>query len=168
MQVPELEIRPAQSSDLAALLTLYQHLNPDDHSSARDEATREAWHAMLHQPGFTCFVGVADHRLAASCCLAIIPNLTRGGRPYALVENVVTHRDYRRRGFGRAVIAAWRAGCYKVMLLSGSRQPEVKRFYESCGFRTDDKTGYVARPVEHKAALAANLNGSDAPNGLVR
>ena len=84
--------------------------------------------------------------------LITAPNLMRGGRQHAFIENVVTHADYRRRGFGKAIVnhalrEAWRAGCYKAMLLSGSKRPEVHRFYASCGFRADDKTGFVARPA---------------------
>ena len=58
----------------------------------------------------------------------------------------------RGRGFAKALLTealnrAWAADCFKAMLLSGSRQPETHRFYESCGFRSDDKTGFVARPL---------------------
>jgi GNAT superfamily N-acetyltransferase len=107
---------------------------------------------MLDRPGFTCIVASIRGALVASCCLAVIPNLTRGGRSYALIENVVTDSNYRRRGIGRAVLndalrRAWQAGCYKAMLLTGSKRPEVHRFYETNGFRSDDKTGFVARPV---------------------
>jgi GNAT superfamily N-acetyltransferase len=78
-----------------------------------------------------------------------VPNLTRGGAPYALIENVVTHADHRKKGYaaaviGRAVEEAWKAGCYKVMLLTGSKNPATLRFYENCGF-VQDKTGYQIR-----------------------
>jgi GNAT superfamily N-acetyltransferase len=81
--------------------------------------------------------------------LIVIPNLTRGGKPYGLIENVVTHVGYRGRGYGTrilhaAVAAAWDAGCYKVMLMTGSKQPSTLRFYESAGFE-QTKTGFQMR-----------------------
>jgi hypothetical protein len=40
---------------------------------------------------------------------------------------------------------AWRRGCYKVMLLTGSKNPATHAFYRACGLTPDVKTGYVAR-----------------------
>lgn len=94
------------------------------------------------------FVADADGEAVATCTLIVVPNLTRNGRPYALVENVVTHHRVRRQGYGRAVIAAalaaaWADNCYKAMLLSG-RGAEVFAFYESVGFLRGVKTGFHA------------------------
>ncbi len=80
----------------------------------------------------------------------MIPNLTRGGAPYAAIENVVVERALRGGGLGRQVMRfaldeAWRRGCYKALLQTGSRDPRVHRFYEACGFSASDKTGFVAR-----------------------
>jgi GNAT superfamily N-acetyltransferase len=70
--------------------------------------------------------------------LVVIPNLTRNGASYALIENVVTHRDaIAKRGHAAAALiahaieTAWDAGCYKVMLLTGSKDPATLRFYET-------------------------------------
>jgi GNAT superfamily N-acetyltransferase len=78
-----------------------------------------------------------------------VPNLTRGGVPYALIENVVTHAEHRGRGYGKAVLEAaiakaWELDCYKVMLLTGSKNPATLGFYQSVGFE-QTKTGFETR-----------------------
>lgn len=81
----------------------------------------------------------------------MIPNFTRGGASYALIENVVTHADFRGSGFGKSVLlaavdAAWSLGCYKVMLLTGSKDPATLGFYENAGFART-KTGFEMRKL---------------------
>lgn len=141
-------IRPADCADLQNLITLYRHLNSTDRPLA-PELAEERFSAILAQPGMTVFIGFADEIAAATVTLIIIPNLTRNGASYALIENVVTHADHRRQGYAgkviqHAIAQAWNAGCYKVMLLTGSKDPATLRFYENCGFQ-QDKTGYQIR-----------------------
>jgi orotate phosphoribosyltransferase len=179
-----LEIRSAESGDLNRLIELYRHLHPADDSLPDGPGREHLWTAMLARPGFHCLVAFHGDVLVASCCLAVIPNLTRGGRPYGLIENVVTHADFRRRGFGKAVLAraldlAWQLGCYKVMLLTGSKRPETHHFYHACGFRSGEKTGFVARPdardrhavpsaSESHRALANTIAARSRLNGVFR
>jgi len=141
-------IRPAASADLQNLLNLYRHLSSTDRPLA-PELAEERFSAILTQPGMTVFIGFIDETAAATVTLIVIPNLTRNGASYALIENVVTHADHRKQGYARKVIQhaiaqAWKAGCYKVMLLTGSKDPATLRFYENCGF-AQDKTGYQIR-----------------------
>ncbi|OCP09204.1 MULTISPECIES: GNAT family N-acetyltransferase [unclassified Ensifer] len=143
-----LTIRAASAGDLPGLLALYSELNPDD--PVLDAAlAADRFAAIDAQPGMTIFIGFAGGIAAASVSLVIVPNLTRGAAPYALVENVVTAAAFRRKGFAGALIRhaiakAWDSGCYKVMLLTGSKDPATLRFYENCGFK-QDKTGYQVR-----------------------
>lgn len=148
----QLTIRAASRDDLPALELLYSHLNPAD--PALDPAlANERMSAILAQPGMTVFIGFIGVTAVATVTLIVIPNLTRNGAPYALVENVVTHADHRKNGYGAALLAhaverAWEAGCYKVMLLTGSKSPATLRFYQSCGFM-QNKTGFqIRRPAE--------------------
>lgn len=145
--------RNVRPDELDALLDLYKHLHAKDDPPPSRPQLRSVWESFLSAPLLHCFVIELDGRLVSSCVLAIIPNLTHGARPYGLIENVVTHADYRQRGLGTAMLrhtmeAAWQAGCYKVMLLTGRKDPAVHRFYEGAGFHSDEKTGYIARPTK--------------------
>lgn len=138
-------IRDLGADDLGALLALYQHLNAGD-APPSPEGVR----AVFAHPGlrhFGLFVGDA---LTASCNLAVIPNLTRGGRSYGVIENVVTHADHRGQGLGQAVVRhaieqAWAADAYKVVLTTSRKDPAVWAFYERCGFDAGDKRAFVIR-----------------------
>jgi GNAT superfamily N-acetyltransferase len=147
----DFSIRPAAADDLQGLLALYRHLNSTDRPLA-PELAEERFAAIMAQPGMTVLIGFAGEAPAATVTLIIVPNLTRNGASYALIENVVTHADHRRHGYagkviGHAIEEAWKAGCYKVMLLTGSKDPATHRFYENCGF-LQDKTGYqIRRPA---------------------
>jgi GNAT superfamily N-acetyltransferase len=143
-----LVIRTAEKADLPTLLSLYGELSPTD--PIIDPATADArFDAMLSHPGMHVLLGFDDATAAATVTLVVIPNLTRNGAPYALIENVVTAARYRKRGYAAALIAhavetAWDTGCYKVMLLTGSSDPATLRFYENCGF-VQNKTGFQIR-----------------------
>ena len=140
-------LRAALEADLPELLALYAELNPED-PPLQDAAA--VWRKMLGQPGLDVLVAEVGGVLAANCMLVRIPNLTRGGRPYALLENVVTLPAFRRQGLGRMLVQealrrAWAAGCYKAMLFTSARMPGSLAFYRSCGMQDQGKTAFLAR-----------------------
>ena len=145
-----MQIRRIEPNDLVSLLQLYQELHPADDPPS-SEAVRTVWPQLLADPHVTVFVGAVDGAVVCTCTLVTVPNLTRGARPYGLIENVVTARTHRREGLGTAVVQhalahAWELGCYKVMLLAGFQREEAHRFYEQAGFRPGLKAGFVAHP----------------------
>jgi GNAT superfamily N-acetyltransferase len=144
-------VRHIKPQELDALLSLYTHLHRKDAPLPGKPELNAKWKDILSNPLLHYIVGEFDNRIVSSCVLVIVPNLTRGARPYGLVENVVTHADHRMHGFGTAVLQyalqlAWRANCYKVMLLTGSKEDSVFRFYEASGFERGIKTGFIAYP----------------------
>ena len=131
---------------MSALLSLYEHLHPDDATPADADRIFEQFQSYA---GSAVLIGWAGETAVASCTLVVIPNLTRGGRPFGLIENVVTHSAHRNRGFAKAVLLAateraWEADCYKVMLLTGAADPTAHALYHSAGF-SQSKTGYQMR-----------------------
>lgn len=148
-----MDIRRIAAHELGALLALYTHLHAADEPLPGEATVQAAWQELVDSPRHGCFGGYMDDELIASCTLTVIPNLTRGCRPYGVIENVVTHAAHRNRGHGKAVLAhaltqAWQAGCYKVMLLTGRKDEATLQFYEAAGFDRHSKQAFVAKPAE--------------------
>ncbi|NTF08086.1 GNAT family N-acetyltransferase [Agrobacterium rubi] len=148
MQANDITIRAAARGDLEHLAILYAELNAHD-EVLEPHSAAQIYEQVLAHPGLTIFVAAHNERAIATATLVVVPNFTRGGRPYAVIENVVTLKDFRGQGLGRSVVkhaiaAAWDASCYKVMLLTGRTDPAVHRFYEGCGF-IQNKTGFQIR-----------------------
>ncbi len=144
-----MEIRKLLQSELSDILKLYRHLHDADDPLPPDEAVTKAWEQIRKDENHTVFGVFEGSVLISFCVLCIIPNLTSGCRPYGVIENVVTHPDFRRRGFGKAVLRhaldhAWGRGCYKVMLLTGRKDEGTFRFYESAGFDRNAKQAFLA------------------------
>ncbi|MEH2423721.1 MAG: GNAT family N-acetyltransferase [Nostoc sp.] len=140
----DISIRSVKQDELSALLYLYKHLNPTDAPLPDASTLEKIWNEILSDSKINCFVADWEGNLIASCILVIVPNLTRGARPYGLIENVITHPDYRRQGGGKCLIhhalqSVWSHNCYKVMLQSGSQTKEVLQFYEKLGLRRVSK-----------------------------
>ena len=148
MDTGSLTIRAAGKSDLPQLLDLYRELQPGDPVLTLGSASPHMDQILAH-PGMKLLIATVDQLAVATITLIVIPNLTRGGAPYGLMENVVTAKAHRKRGYAGALIQhgfeiAWKADCYKVMLLSGSTDPETLDFYRNCGF-VQNKTGFQIR-----------------------
>ena len=141
--------RTARTADLQALLDLFRI---SEVSSVVEplERAHEVWRDTLSRPGVTVFVSENEGKSVATCMLVTAPNLLRGGCGHAFLENVVTHPQFQGRGHGRTVVEAalseaWARGCYHVLLQSGRNNPQVRRFYERCGFVPGLRLAYVAR-----------------------
>lgn len=143
-----MQVRIAEQRDYQQLLRLYQQLNPEDPVGTLE--VKNAFDEILRSPAFKLVVAESNDTLVGSCYLNVIPNMTRAGRPYALIENVITDAALRNKGIGKAVMAfavelAVNEGCYKVMLMTGRKDPQVHTFYESCGFSKDAKQAFIRR-----------------------
>lgn len=146
-----MKIRPIQAGELHELLALYAHLHDKDSPLPQAAVIDAVWQELMQSTRNKYFGCYVDGMLISSCTIAVIPNLTRGCRPYGLIENVVTHASHRRMGYGQALLAhtldfAWSAGCYKVMLMTGRTDAATLQFYESAGFDRHAKQAFIAKP----------------------
>ena len=140
-------VREIREDELDALLELYLYLHEDGLPEKNDHLAT-TWKQITEDPNHHIIVNEIDGKIVSSCVCVIIPNLTRGIRPYAFVENVVTHADYRKRGYAGECLAyakkiAIDNNCYKMMLLTGSKRPETLNFYAGAGYNSNDKTAFI-------------------------
>ena len=140
-------IREIMENELSELLRLYLHLHEQSVPEMSDNL-KNTWDSIMKDKNHHIIVKIVDEKIVASCVCVIIPNLTRGIRPYAFIENVVTHKDYRGRGYATECLdfakeIAVRENCYKMMLLTGSKEKRTLDFYERAGYNSTDKTAFI-------------------------
>ena len=143
-----MQIRSAGRNDFNQLLGLLRQLNPSDPEASEIEFI--VFEEIINSKYLDIIVADDEGFLLGSCYLNVIPNMTRGGRSYAVIENVVTDSAHRNQGIGktlinRAIELAWNQNCYKVMLMSGRTEESVHAFYKKCGFNADEKHAYIQR-----------------------
>ena len=140
-------VREIKEHELKELLELYLHL----HESSVPESTeylKSAWKTIMEDKNHHIIANIVDKKIVSSCVCVIIPNLTRNVRPYAFIENVVTHADYRCKGYATECLnyareIAKQMNCYKMMLLTGSKKESTMNFYRGAGYNSSDKTAFI-------------------------
>ena len=140
-------IREANKNDLKEILELYLSLHETDIPEESDHLA-ETWDKIITDDNHHLIVYELDGKLVSSCVCVIIPNLTRNVRPYAFIENVVTHEEYRGKGYATECLnyakkIAEENNCYKMMLLTGSKKQSTLNFYKNAGYNSSDKTAFV-------------------------
>ena len=119
---------------------------PGGHREAGEDILETAKRELQEETG--AIVCEIDGKIVASCVCVIIPNLTRNVRAYAFVENVVTHGKYRKKGYATDCLnfakkIAEENHCYKMMLLTGSKEESTLNFYRNAGYNSSDKTAFI-------------------------
>jgi len=133
-------------SDFADAQALYHELVGQE-----PVAGKAQFEAILRHSGTQIIGCEAVGSVVSMATLHLLPNMTNGGRPYGLVENVVTLAAVQGHGFGRAVMeaviaSAWAANAYKIMLLTG-KAADARGFYKKLGFSDEHKHGMMLRRV---------------------
>ncbi len=140
-------IREIVKNDLDGLLRLYMQL----HNNPMPEKTPELlqiWESIFRDKNHHVIVAEEHGKIVSSCLCIIIPNLTHNQRPYAFIENVITDENCRKRGLATKCLnfakeVARKENCYKIMLLTGSKEDSTLNFYRKAGYNSEDKTAFI-------------------------
>jgi GNAT superfamily N-acetyltransferase len=134
----DLDIRLIGDAKMPGLASLYRYLHPQDPALAVVTARMTLRQTAAAGSG-AVYVGYLDDAPVATCALVVVPSGARVGKPSALIENVVTHPDMRRRGYGTRVLrtalaAAWEVGCFKATVITTSLDDVPAAFFLATGF----------------------------------
>jgi len=145
-------IRKAKSADADELKVLYfEYLT---HFPPKEEQDMDLWRKQLDKfekdENMHLLVLEEDGKVVSSVQMAIIESLTHNVRPFAVIENVVTHMEYRNKGYASALLEkaseiAKERRCYKVFLETGSNRESTLNFYRNNGFAIDEKHSCLKR-----------------------
>jgi hypothetical protein len=97
---------------------------------------------MLAHPGLTILLALLDGKAVATITVIVVPNLTRGCAPYALLENVVTPLLLSRQGCWAAITGGGNRPLLEVELFQDYadvrvRQPESPSLLRKSWFQDD-------------------------------
>nr|AXS01264.1 acetyltransferase [uncultured bacterium] len=137
-----------KEDELSSLLELYKQLHPND-EIINEMTAKNIWGNIKAQD-IKYFAAKDNGKIIAACYICIIPNFTRNGRSIGLIENVITSKEYRKKGIGKKIMEnaiqyAKEQNCYKVLLQSGNERTDAHEFYESLGFNGESKKAFEIR-----------------------
>ncbi len=140
-------IREINRNDFRGLMKLYMQLHDNPMPEDTTEIA-ELWNRIIDDKNHHIIVAEEDGKIVSSCVCVIIPNLTHNQQSYAFIENVITDKDYRKRGLATKCLnyakdIALKENCYKLMLLTGSKEESTLNFYRQAGYNSEDKTAFI-------------------------
>ena len=140
-------VREAVKEDLDELLNLYLFLH-EKNIPKKSEYLENTWKTIIEDINHHIVVKEINGKIVSSCVCVIVPNLTRNIRPYALIENVVTNKEYRGKGYATECLnyakeIAIKNNCYKMMLLTGTKSENTLAFYKNAGYNSDAKIAFI-------------------------
>ncbi|MBP3952702.1 GNAT family N-acetyltransferase [Halalkalibacter suaedae] len=133
-----INIMELEKSDLSLYLVLLKELDEENNLTLHD--SEELLKKTRQYPFYKVYKMVLDEIMVGTFSLLICDSFSHGGKRFAIVENVVVHPNFHRRGIGKemmrkAIEIAGLNNCYKLMLSSNEKRKEAHAFYEALGFQ---------------------------------
>lgn len=137
-------VRAAVPADAVALQSLYRQLIDDENVNVAGPQIQR----IADEGRGRLFICESDGHVIATALVALCADVMYGGQPFAVIDNVVVSQTCRGRGIGRILLREVEQfcslrDCSKMMLLSSALRVDAHRFFESAGFRSDLKRGFV-------------------------
>jgi GNAT superfamily N-acetyltransferase len=117
--------------------------------AVRDKVTR-----LANQPADRIYVAEIEGDVVGVLSFHITPLLHAEGNSGRITAMVVAS-EYRHQGIGTLLVQeaeawAWSQGCSMIEVTSGDQRPRAHRFYESRGYKCDERRFLKFKPTQHE------------------
>ncbi|MBU4528512.1 MAG: GNAT family N-acetyltransferase [Hoeflea sp.] len=145
-----IEIRPAQCGDVAAIAAMFAEDTLGGHGDSADPADLPLYLAAFDRIAASSndalYVAVLGGEVVGTFQTTLVTSLTGKGASSLTIEAVHTRGDMRGRGIGQAMVnhaiaEARHKGARLVQLMSNAARLDAHRFYRSLGF-TQSHAGF--------------------------
>jgi N-acetylglutamate synthase-like GNAT family acetyltransferase len=129
-------IREAEPTDKDKLSELYRMLVPN---SKKMNILEEQIETIRRDPNNFLFVYDEEGEILGTVTLNICLQAMHGTRPYAVVENIIVHENYRSKYIGQKLLKyaedyCGELNCHRIMLLSNSTRKRAHQFFKREGY----------------------------------
>ncbi len=134
MNKRNLLIRLIKKNDMSFVIELLQSISK--YKPSKSEYTK-IWNKFKNQKNIHAIVAITNNKIVGYGSI-VIETKIRGGK-MGHIEDIVSHKDFRKSGVGRAIldklfVLAKKKGCYKVALQCKKHNIS---FYKKCKYKVN-------------------------------
>ncbi len=141
-----MSVREIKRDDITSIIELYHQLLPNDELDYKK--TCNILDTIIEDKNMHIFVLEERGVIVSTATLIVVHNITHQGRPFGIIENVITLEAYRARGYGEQLLKwiieyAKNLECHKLMVQTRRKEQFVEDFYKKCGFLNTNCKGFL-------------------------
>lgn len=138
------KIKAIETDDLNSLAELYYDLSG---IPSNLKIMNEKFHKMQIDPDYLLLGAKKDNVLIGSLMAIFCMDLVGDCKDFILVENLIVHKDYRKKGIGKGLMSyieklAFEREVYFIQFVSSANRTDAHHFYESLGYKMEDSKGF--------------------------
>lgn len=135
----DVDIRIAREEELGQIIALYNMIWPKGSAPLSRKVGENIFHHVREHPDDEMYVAEHKGRLVGTFTLLL--RKARDGTKECVVENIVIHPKYRRRGIGSRIVDfvtehCREIGCPRLTITSREKSDESRAFYDALGFES--------------------------------
>ncbi len=137
-------IREIKEHDLDSIIKLYQEFWGD---ISNFKKMQNLYKTLIMKPDYIILCAEIDNKVVGTAMGVICYELYGDCRPFMVMENLVTDKNYRKRGIAKSLlteleIRAKNKDCSQIQFITDKNRYDAVSFYTSMGFNPETHIGF--------------------------